>query len=206
MRRSCLALGPRLRNIEPCVEIKRVFVLYDASGFLRMPRKSTLKCSLKVQDTLPLQTTFIIILRSAFTVGHHYHCKGTSDWTPLPTLGLVLYCTSLRLCSQHAWRVVQAPAEAEDRRAWCITLREPTDSLWWWMAWLWSAFYTYTIYITLSSGVWQGCRAHTLSLGPGTCTHTHTTTQHAHSHSHICMPVCVHMYLPECIDKKRGWK
>lgn len=77
-------------------------------------------------------------------------------------IGLVLYCTSLRLCSQHAWRVVQAPAEAEDRRAWCITLREPTDSLWWWMAWLWSAFYTYTIYITLSSGVWQGCRAHTL--------------------------------------------
>lgn len=108
--------------------------------------------------------------------------------------GLVPYWTSPRLCSQHAWRVVQAPAEAEDRRAWCITLREPTDSLWWWMAWLWSAFYTYTIYITLSSGVWRGCCARTSSQ-LGTSAHTHTNA---------CRWVCVDMHSVATVHRWGG--
>lgn len=58
-----------------------------------------------------------ISLRAAFTVGHHYHQKGPSNRTPPLDPGPGPYCTSLRLRSQHAWRVVQAPAEAEDRRA-----------------------------------------------------------------------------------------
>lgn len=50
------------------------------------------------------------VLGLAFTVGRHYHQKGPSNRTPPLDPGLVPYCTSLRLRSQHAWRLVQGPS------------------------------------------------------------------------------------------------
>lgn len=129
------------------------------------------------------------ISSSTFAAGHHYHWETTSNRTPLPTLGLVLYCTSLSGCVPSMPGGLCRPQLRQrtgerDVSPWESPLTASDDG---WPDY--GVLFTHTQFTSHWAARSGRAAVHTHSLPAG---HVHS---HTHILTHMHAPVCAHVHM-----------